>query len=91
MNGIRHVEQVPRDKPSIWCHERPTRYVNVSLTVLVVVFRAPNRLVHVLCDAGLYVPIDQACPRPRGIDLDPPPFVHLGSCLTPGVDVEDGI
>ena len=62
-----------------------------TLTVLVVILRTPNSLVHVLCDAGLYMAFDQARLCPGGVDLDPPSFVHLGSCLTPGMDVEHGI
>ena len=61
------------------------------LTVLVVVLGAPNSRVHVLCNAGLYVPFDQARPRPDGIDLDPPSLVHLCSRPIPGISVEHSI
>jgi len=56
------------DSYALPSHEPHDQRDGVSgLTVLVVILRALDSFVHVLCNAGLYVPFYQARPRPDRI------------------------
>ena len=54
-------------------------------------FSVPDGLIHILCDARLNMALNQARPRPLGVNLDPPPIIHLDSCTTPRVEIEHGV
>ena len=62
-----------------------------TLTVLVVILRAPNSLVHIPSNARLDMPFHRARLCTRRVDLDPRPFVHVGSRFMPGVNAEYGV
>ena len=87
LDGIPDIEQPAQDKPHVSKSE-----VGQSNTLTpVVILRAPNSLDHIPCNACLDMPPHQTCLCTRRVDLDPPPFVHVGSRSTPGVDVEHDV